>query len=303
MVSKPTVTIVGPGSLGSALAVSLRRAGYRIREIVAGESRASKRKGRELAGKTNARPSTQDDAQLDAHVIWFCVPDREIANAARVLVPLTDWGGKVALHSSGALTSDELDVLRRRGAAVASLHPLMTFVHGSCPALADVPFAVEGDAAAVRVIRPIVRDLKGEVFSISKQKKAAYHAWGAFTSPLLLALLVAAEEIARAAGISSTAARKRMLPIVRQTIENYTAHGAARAFSGPIVRGDVETVSKHLQALRKAPGAREVYLALAHSALRSLPVKNRKLLEKTLREQGRTRRMNVDGTRRQHKRQ
>jgi predicted short-subunit dehydrogenase-like oxidoreductase (DUF2520 family) len=158
----------------------------------------------------------------------------------------------------------------------------MTFVHGSMPSLSGVPFALEGDAAAVRLARSIVRDLRGNAFTIRKQHKAAYHAWGAFTSPLLVATLVTGERVARRAGLSAAEARKKMLPIVRQTIANYQALGPAGAFSGPIVRGDAEIVRKHLQVLKKVPAARQVYLALARAALQFLPARNRAELKKAL---------------------
>ena len=282
MAEKPSVAIVGPGRLGRALALELRRAGYRMSEIVSRDTTASKRKARELARKVDAQASTSDTARLDADLVWFCVPDQEIAAASHQLASAIVWKKKIVFHSSGALASDELKALRRRGASVASVHPLMTFVSGSIPSLQGVPFAVEGDAPAVRAARRIVRNLGGEAFTIRKQHKAAYHAWGAFTSPLLVATLVTGERLARAAGLSAVEARKKMLPIVRQTITNYEALGPAGAFSGPIVRGDAETVLKHLQVLRKVPQAKHVYLALARAALRYLPVRNRARLEKAL---------------------
>jgi len=73
-----------------------------------------------------------------------------------------------------------------------------------------------------------------------------------------------------------------MLPILGQTLANYARLGAPGSFSGPIVRGDIETVKKHLSVLRGVPGAREVYVALARVALRDLPAKNRVALEKIL---------------------
>jgi predicted short-subunit dehydrogenase-like oxidoreductase (DUF2520 family) len=282
MAENPSVAIVGPGRLGRALALELRRAGYSISEIVSRDTVASKRKARELARKVDAQSSTGDSAHLDADLVWFCVPDREIAAASHQLVSAIVWKKKIAFHSSGALASDELRALRRRGASVASVHPLMTFVSGSIPSLKGVPFAVEGDATAVRAARRIVRNLGGEAFTIRKQHKAAYHAWGAFTSPLLVATLVTGERLARAAGLSAVEARKKMLPIVRQTITNYETLGPAGAFSGPIVRGDAEIVRKHLKVLKKVPQARHVYMALARAALQYLPVRNRARLEKAL---------------------
>jgi predicted short-subunit dehydrogenase-like oxidoreductase (DUF2520 family) len=99
---------------------------------------------------------------------------------------------------------------------------------------------------------------------------------------LLTALLAASERVAGAAGVNRKAARERMLPILRQTLANYARLGAPGAFSGPIARGDVATVDKHLKVLLEVPAAREVYVALARSALRDLPAKNRAALEKIL---------------------
>ena len=282
MAAKPPIAIVGMGRLGTALALELTRAGYRVREVVSRSNRPSQQPAR-LAKLVRARVATSNNARLDADLIWFCVPDREIAAAARKLARLTRWKGRIAFHSSGALASDELNVLRQQGAAVASVHPMMTFVRGSIPSLKGVPFGVEGDAAAVRVARRVVRNLGGEVFTVLKQNKAAYHAWGAFASPLLVAALVTAEQVARAAGLSASGVRKKMLPIVRQTVANYARLGPTGAFSGPMVRGDAAIVRKHLQVLKKIPGAKEVYVALAGAALRRLPVQNRRQLEKLLR--------------------
>jgi predicted short-subunit dehydrogenase-like oxidoreductase (DUF2520 family) len=282
MAAKPRIAIVGPGRLGRALALELKRAQYTISEIISSSSAASKRKAGDLARKVKAHASTSGRARLDADLVWFCVPDREIASSSRQLASVVDWRKKIAFHSSGALASDELKSLRQGGAAVASVHPLMTFVTGSMPSLIGVPFAMEGDAAAVRSARQIVRALGGEAFTIRTQYKAAYHTWGAFASPLLVAMLVTAEQLARKAGLSAVGARKKMLPIVRQTIANYGALGAAGAFSGPIVRGDAEIVRKHLQVARKLPEATEVYLALARAALQYLPARNRGELKRAL---------------------
>jgi len=158
----------------------------------------------------------------------------------------------------------------------------MTFVRDSQPSLQSVPFAIEGDGPAVRVAHRIVKDLGAIAYPIRKPDKPAYHAWGTFASPLLTALLATTERVAEAAGVKPSAARRRMIPILIQTLANYAAFGAPGAFSGPIVRGDVDTVKRHLQVLRKEPAAREVYLALGRAALRYLPAKNKTLLKRIL---------------------
>ncbi|HZQ96539.1 MAG TPA: Rossmann-like and DUF2520 domain-containing protein [Candidatus Sulfotelmatobacter sp.] len=281
MRAKPGIAIVGPGRLGSALALSLHRAGFQIEAVVGRPQRRAKQKTPEWVKRVGAH-TLPGLAGVKAEVVWFCVPDSEIGRVSRSLRETIAWKGRVALHSSGVLTSDELDALRRKGAAVASVHPLMTFVGKSRPPLARVPFAVEGDSAAVRVARRIVQALGGKPHPIRKADKAAYHAWGTFASPLLTALLATTQDVAKLAGVSAEAARRRMIPILSQTLANYAEFGAPRGFSGPIIRGDVETVKGHLRVLRKVPIAREVYIALAQAALQYLPAKNKGALRRLL---------------------
>lgn len=289
---KPRVAIVGAGNLASALAVALHGAGYGIDQIVSRDQAASFRRARRLAGQVGASAVAAARAQIRADIVWFCVPDGAIAGAAEALKAAADWSGKVAVHSSGALTSNELAQLRRRGAAVASVHPFMTFVRGSRPRLVGVPFAIEGDAVAVRMARRIVKNLHGCAYSIRNEDKAAYHAWGTFASPLLTALLVTSEHVAAAAGVKVKAARQRMLPILKQTLANYVAFDAAGAFSGPIIRGDVDTVKRHLRTLRGVPVAEGVYVSLARAALAYLPGKNKETIETALKSLRRSRSRN-----------
>jgi predicted short-subunit dehydrogenase-like oxidoreductase (DUF2520 family) len=282
MAKRTEIAIVGPGRLGNALAIGLTQAGYSVVEIVSRNRPESMQRARSLARRIGAAAVTLGEPSLKANLVWLCVPDREIAAAAKALSSAMSWKGRTVFHSSGALGSDELRVLQRAGAAVAAVHPFMTFVSRSMPDLKHLPFGLEGDPAALRLARQIVSDLGGEAFSIAPKKKAAYHAWGGFTSPLLVSLLVTAEQVAAVAGFSRQQARRWALPILRQTIANYERLGPADAFSGPIVRGDAAVVKKHLRTLRKIPAAREVYLALAKSALRSLPAGNKKELKDVL---------------------
>jgi predicted short-subunit dehydrogenase-like oxidoreductase (DUF2520 family) len=256
-----SVAIIGAGRLGTALASRVAEAGYKV-AIISREGRI---------------PSVDRNAD----VTWFCVPDSQIARAA-VSLSGHDWKGKTAFHSSGVLNSDELAPLRRKGASVASVHPLMTFVRGSIPQLKGVPFFVEGSQPALRVARNIVRKLGGTAVSLRKQDKAAYHAFATMICPLLVSLLAVSEEAALLARISRTQARRRTMPIVRQTLENYLKLGPANAFSGPIVRGDAATIRLHLRTLSRTPAARDAYIALARAALKYLPSRNKRELQEVL---------------------
>src|SRR6266481_9051004 len=111
--ARPSIAIVGAGSLGSALAVSLRAAGYPLKEIVSRAGKTSRHRARALARRVGARATVIGEKEISAGVVWLCVPDRDIRRCAESLAGMKGWDSKVALHSSGALESGELRALRR----------------------------------------------------------------------------------------------------------------------------------------------------------------------------------------------
>ena len=280
---KATITLIGAGNLAQALGPALKAAGYKIDFVASRETASSRRRAAMLAGTLEARTQSLNDAGPTSDIVWICHTDDALAETAKLLARKAGWAGKIVLHSSGALSSDVLSPLKRKGASTASLHPMMTFVPGATPRMEEVPFAVEGDSRAVAVARRIVRDLGAESFAIKKTAKPLYHALGSFSSPLIVAALVTAERVGRSAGLTASQTRRVMGPILRQTFKNYEERGAAAAFSGPIKRGDVNTVSRHLQELKRVPGASEVYRALVKSALMDLPSAKKKELMRLLR--------------------
>jgi len=241
----------------------------------------SVRRARMLARKVKADVGHIGRTPIRSAVTWLCVSDDALAKVADALAS-GDWKERFAFHSSGALSSGELAPLKRRGAAVASVHPMMTFVAGVQPKFRGVPFGVQGDPAAVRLARRMVADLGGEAFAIRKESKPLYHAVGSFSSPMIIATLATAERVAAAAGIPRAKAARVIGPILKRTLDNYFHSGTRAAFSGPIQRADVSTVRKHLEALKQVPGAREVYVALTRSALKSLPVRDSKAVQRVL---------------------
>ena len=126
----PRIAIVGTGKLGTALALSLRSAGYPITEIVSRAAKHSRKRAAALARRVGARGAILGKNGLHADLVWLCVPDGAIVSCARSVASM-QVEGKVVLHSSGAFSSDELAVLRKLGARVASVHPMMTFVAAS----------------------------------------------------------------------------------------------------------------------------------------------------------------------------
>lgn len=295
------MSVIGAGNWGTALALALHRAGVAIPEIIV---RRKLRSSTELATAVGARSTTMDRAELDADVLWICTPDAVISSvAADLAARLTAKAAKrtynsetavprrapIVFHSSGALTSEELAALRAVKASVASVHPLMTFPRNrrrrkalASQELKGVPFALEGEARACSAARKLIGALGGEAFMLPAKDKALYHAFGAFTSPLLVAVLTAAVEAAVAAGWSAQQSRRRMRSIVERTVANFFADGPGNSFSGPIARGDAATVARHLEVLRAHPHLASIYRELSLFAVDSLPTRNAGKIERVL---------------------
>jgi predicted short-subunit dehydrogenase-like oxidoreductase (DUF2520 family) len=280
-----TIAFVGAGALATSMARSLAMHGYQIREFVlrtADKKIKPTAALRTLAGGLNARLSTFDDCNLDADIVWMAVPDDVIEDCSKHLAKGRKLSGKVALHSSGALSSEALAAMKKAGAATASLHPMMSFSTANRnPELKGVWFSAEGEPTAVRVAQQIVKSVDGNVLSLKAGQKALYHAFGAMIAPLMVSHLEAAEQMGRRVGLTPKTARAVMKPILEKVVAGFLVGGAQQAFSGPFLRGDVKTVERHLQALRKSDED-VVYRALAKYAIEHIKVENREKLRKLL---------------------
>lgn len=276
------ITIIGAGTLATALAGSLHRHGFHIVEIVYHDASPSLERAHALAKNVKAKAVAIAEARFKGKLVWICVPDDAISDVAHRIVTRADWRHKTVVHSSGALASDTLWPLKQVGAEVASAHPLMTFVHLPAPNFKDVPFAIEGDRKALTMIAAIVSTLGSKPFRIDKEFKTAYHVFGFFCSPALIALLAAAQHVGALAGFDEVRSRQLMEPIVRQTIDNCFRSTPQGAFSGPLRRGDVATIRKHLEALKHEPNLLGLYRALSRIALQQLPVSHANELKKLI---------------------
>jgi predicted short-subunit dehydrogenase-like oxidoreductase (DUF2520 family) len=281
--SANSITLIGSGSLAGALGPALKAARYAIDAVVSRSLPESRNRATELSAQLRTKVIRLEDFRPTSDIIWLLHTDDALAGTAHKLAKHGDWKGRLVLHSSGALTSDVLAPLRKKGSHTASLHPMMTFVRGGAGIdISKVPFAVEGDRQALAAAKEIVRRLGAQVFQIRKENKVLYHALGSFSSPMIVATLVTAERVGKAAGLSAKQVRQIMTPIFLQTSVNFLERGAEAAFSGPIKRGDLNTVRRHLKELEKVPGASEVYRALVKSALIDLPSGRRSELKKLI---------------------
>ena len=280
---KPSISFLGAGRLARALAPALKKCGYTIDEIVVRSRATSHKEALALATGVSAKAKTFKNAALGSAIIWFCVPDDAIAPLATELSNSHGWSGKIVFHSSGALPSSALAVLRIQGASVASVHPMMTFAEASVPLPPGIAFGVEGDAKAVSRANRIIKDFQGIKISLQASKKALYHLMGTFSSPLVVALLAGAEQLGRAAHLSPANTRNAIGPLLEATVQNYLRDGLKAAFTGPVRRGDLKTLRVHLAALESQPILLDAYCSLLGIATHELPARRAKEIESMLR--------------------
>jgi predicted short-subunit dehydrogenase-like oxidoreductase (DUF2520 family) len=263
---KPRVSIIGAGRLGTALGVALLQRGYSIESLVARRAQ----KARHAASFLDAKPQVLAAKQLTslrpADVFLITVPDDQIASVALQLIRLEF--AATALHTSGALSSDALAPLRKRGWHTGSIHPLIS-VSDTGASLGEAFWSVEGDAAALRIGKAIVRDLGGQSFSIRSEHKPLYHAAAVMVSGNVVAQFDVALEMLMHCGLSRTTARSILLPLIASTVRSLETKDPAQALTGTFSRGDVETVKRHLAALKKSElvDALELYRLLGQRSL------------------------------------
>jgi predicted short-subunit dehydrogenase-like oxidoreductase (DUF2520 family) len=229
----PSVRIVGPGRAGSAVALGLELAGWEIRDPV--------RRGSDPSGAAHG-----------VDLVVIATPDGMVADVAARMEPDDD---SVVAHLAGALTLGVLGPHER----TASMHPLRAIPFPTTP-LVGAWFAVAGDPLAGLA----VADLGGRPFAVDDENRVAYHAAAVIASNHLVALLGQVERVAATAGVPLLA----FLDLVRGTVDNVEALGPADALTGPVRRGDWDTVERHIVALED--DERAAYRAMADAAARLL---------------------------------
>jgi predicted short-subunit dehydrogenase-like oxidoreductase (DUF2520 family) len=223
------VAIAGAGRLGQALAHALREAGIPIACIA-------------------DRTKLGDIGRYASRVI-IAVSDKAIEPvAARIAA---DPGNlRVALHTCGAFGVEPLRPLADIGISCGSLHPLQTIRDPQdSAALRGIAFAVTGDPDALAWAGEIAAALDGWVFPIEPDRRDIYHAAAVMASNHLTAVLDAAGEMMRMAGVPPGAVWAALGPLVRTSIENSLRYGPAESLTGPVARGDAATVAAHLTVL------------------------------------------------------
>ena len=278
--TKPKVSIIGAGRLGTALALALTSRGYGIRALVARRLSHARKALQMISGAGMALAENQLAELPASELILIATPDDVIGSVAAKLATASKVArelpkhSRTVLHTSGALSSIVLKPLADIGFHTGSLHPLVSInePRAGSASLGTAFYCLEGDRAAMRVARSIVKDLGGRSFSIESDSKALYHAAAVMASGHTTALFDVAVEMLTKCGLTEANSRRVLLPLLESTWRNLATSNPAQALTGTFARGDEATVHKHLTALTLARqvDALAIYRLLGQRSLRLL---------------------------------
>ena len=268
------VGVWGIGRLGASLAYWLSKSGITPSVLVT----RTQAKGAELArviadesgDSANAAAirvtSALDQAFEACDLLFVCLPDRLLGGVPQLLQGL-QLDGRELVHTSGATPASILDPLRDQGAGVGAFHPIQSF--GPFEPSAHNPFSnisIGCEAAQPLMIEleRVAKMLGAQVVRVASDIKAraCYHASAVIASNALVTLMDASIQVMGLAGIDPDAARQALIPLMRGSVENLAKLSPGEALTGPVARGDVDTIERHLLALRDAPELASLYADL-----------------------------------------
>jgi predicted short-subunit dehydrogenase-like oxidoreductase (DUF2520 family) len=264
---KLKIGFIGAGTVGSALAVRLRRRNYNVAAVTS-RSLSSARRLAEMVDSAVVYSSPQEVADVSG-LVFITTPD----DAIPVIVDQVRWHqGQFVVHCSGADSLDVLEPARIVGAQVGSFHPLQTFasIQKAIDNLPGSTFALEAEGFLLEVLKEMALSLEGRSIKLGAGDKAAYHTAAVMTSNYLVTLVKLATDLWGSFGIPRDQAILALLPLLKGTLNNLENLSVPNALTGPIARGDIGTVQIHLNTLKEtAPAILPAYCQLG---LQTIPV-------------------------------
>lgn len=266
-------SVVGTGALARSLTRALIQLGMTCRAVF-GRSQESLAEFRDLFKVERTALIGSEHLPL-CDVVFIVISDDAIEDVASQLASQPMSQDQVVLHTSGVHASDVLGPLAEQGAIIGSFHPLQTFTgQEGKKRFRGITIGVEGSDVALRTARHLADDLVASAVSIPSDRKALYHAAAVMAGNHAIAMLAVASDLWERATSDPQGGRDALGPLTRQSMENALDLGADAALTGPVVRGDIGTLERHLEALQTyadhlLPMYAAVVTETVHLAMRS----------------------------------
>ncbi len=263
------VAIIGAGVVGTAIGTLLAGKGYRITGIASRRLASAENAARRIGAGTASEDLAGTARQ--AEVIFITTPDGAIRSVCEKIVQ--NGGvtkGSTVIHCCGAHSADLLDPARACGASVLSIHPLQSLADVD-QAVENLPgsyFALDGDEEALSTGREMIRALGGTEMVIPSEGKMLYHGAAVVACNYFVALVFQALRMFEAIGIPGEMGLPALMPLIRGTVQNLERVGIPKALTGPIERGDVQTIKGHLAAFdERMPEGKKIYCEMGRIAV------------------------------------
>ena len=258
---------IGAGTVGTALAVRLNSKGYQVVAISSRSQTSAENLARAIKG-CHGFNNNQDVADA-SELIFITTPD----DAITTVVSQIKWhAGQSVVHCSGADSADILEPAKKLGAYVGVFHPLQTFANAK-QAIENIPgstFVVEAETPLLDTLKDMATTLGGHWMELKASDKILYHTAAVIACNYMITLVKLATDLWQTFSIPPHQATQALLPLIRGTIRNIDTVGIPQCLTGPIARGDIGTIKKHLDALqKKAPGLLSIYRELG---LQTIPI-------------------------------
>jgi predicted short-subunit dehydrogenase-like oxidoreductase (DUF2520 family) len=254
------IGFIGAGTTGTALAARLDQQGYAIKAVCSRTLSSAQRLANRVENCQVFETAQQvtDNVQL----VFITTPDDVISFIASSV----KWRpNQYIVHCSGAHSTDILEPAIALGAKTGGFHPLQTFadIEQAFNNLPGSTFAIEAEGTLLTILKEMAISLKGEMVILKAEDKAVYHAAAVFASNYLVTLVKMATDLWGDFGVSRQQSIKALLPLMRGTLQNIQNVGLPDCLTGPIARGDLGTINKHLSTLQKEnPDIASVYKML-----------------------------------------
>ncbi|UCE19007.1 MAG: DUF2520 domain-containing protein [Gemmatimonadota bacterium] len=275
------VAIIGTGVVGTAIGIALSRRGYAVSGVADRTIDVARRTARRL-GQIHYGTDVIEVAKKADFIFITTADDAIVPTCETIAAGGGVMRGDIFIHCSGALSSDALGSARDCGAFVASMHPVGVFadVETAVDQLPTLSYSLEGDDEAVTEAEIIVKKLGGTPLRVSKEEKVYLHIAACLTANYTVTLFDVALQVVRRLRFSKDEAVSVLLPLLKGAVEALEKNGMPGALTGPLARGDIHTIRRHIEAIHSVEELVRLYSLLGIRTL-SIAREGGKIDEKT----------------------
>jgi predicted short-subunit dehydrogenase-like oxidoreductase (DUF2520 family) len=263
----PDIGFIGAGTTGTAIAVRLAQHGYRVTAVSSRSLNSAEKLAARIRG-CKAYSQAQEVADI-AELVFITTPD----DAISIVADEIQWHDRQSVvHCSGAHSVDILEAAKQRGADTGCFHPLQTFASIE-HAIDNIPgstFAIEAEEPLASLLKKAAVDLEGDWVTLKAGDKVLYHAAAVIACNYLVTLVKLSTDLWQTFDVPPAQAIKALMPLLQGTLSNIKNVGLPNCLTGPIARGDLGTISRHLESLsQQAPSVLDIYKELG---LQTIPI-------------------------------